>query len=82
MKQPKPYSSADLTSQILADAKSLKIPEKWALTVATKTTKHVDQWVKGRGAVTEADINRVATAKLKEYHADLAYIYKNRGRII
>jgi len=82
MKGAKTYSSSALKQQILSDAKSLKIAEKWAETIAEKTVKHVDAWIKNRGTVTEADITRVAHTKLKEYDADLAYIYKNRGKII
>ena len=82
MKSAKPYSSTALKKQIIADAKSLKIAEKWAETIAEKTVKHVDAWIKGRGTVTEADLNRVAHQKLKTYNADLAYIFKNRGKII
>lgn len=78
----KPYSSAALKKQLLADAKSLNIPEKWAETIATKTVIHVDAWVKGRGAITEPDIARIAYEKLKQLNADLAYIYMNRDKII
>jgi hypothetical protein len=82
MKKPQPYSNQALRAQILADAKSLHIAEKWAETIANKTVDHVDTWIKDRGTVTEADITRVAYQKLKQYHADLAYIYKNRDKIL
>ena len=82
MKKARTYSSAALKKQIINDAKSLHIAEKWAETIAARTVKHVDAWIKGRSTVTEADINRIAHAKLKELNADLAYIYKNRGRIL
>jgi len=82
MKPPKPYSATAFKQQILADAKSLKIAEKWAETIADQTIKHVDQWIKDRGAITTDDLNRVAYKKLKELHPDLAYISKNRGKIL
>ncbi|MCL1839759.1 hypothetical protein FWF89_02025 [Candidatus Saccharibacteria bacterium] len=82
MKKTKAYSSAALKQQILTDAKSLKIAEHWAETMADKTVKYVDDWIKDRGTVTEADINRVVHNQLKELNADLAYIYKNRGKIL
>ena len=82
MKSPKPYSAAALKQQILADAKSLHIPDKWAQTIASKAAAHVDTWIKGRGAVTQEDIIRVAHQKLVQLHPDLAYIYKNRGKIL
>lgn len=82
MKKPQAYSSTALKKQILADAKSLKIAEKWAETIANKTAKHTETWLKNRGTVTEADINRIAHKKLKELNADLAYIFKNRGKIL
>jgi len=82
MKKPKSYSSAALKTQILADAKSLQIAEKWAEEIAAQTVRHVDAWIKDRGTVTEADISRVAHQKLGELSADLAYIFKNRGKIL
>jgi 2-phosphoglycerate kinase len=82
MKKAKPYSSSTLKRQILADAKALSIAEKWAETIATKTVKHVDVWIKDKGTVTEDDIVRVAHKKLKELNSDLAYIYKNRGKML
>ena len=82
MKNAKEYSSAALKKQIISDAKSLQIPEKWAETIANKTAKHVDTWLKNRGTVTEADLIRVAYTKLKELNPDIAYIYKNRGKIL
>ena len=82
MKKPQNYSSLALQKQILADAKSLGIAQGWAETIATKTTQHVDAWIKDRGTVTESDITRIAHQKLKQYSPDLAYIYKNRGKIL
>ena len=82
MKKPRPYSSSDLKKQILADARSLQIAEKWAETIADKTARHVDAWVKGRGAVTAADLTRIAAEKLEGLHPELAYIYLNRGKIL
>jgi hypothetical protein len=82
MRKPKAYSSAALKKQILADAKSLQIAEKWAETIAAQTVKHVDTWIRGRGTVTETDIARIAYQKLENLNPDLAYIFKNRGNIL
>lgn len=82
MKKPKEYSSAALKKQILANAKSLQIAEKWAEAIADQTTKHVDAWIKNRSVVTEADITRIAHQKLETLNSDLAYIFKNRGKIL
>lgn len=82
MKKKQEYSSKKLKEEILHNAKALNIAEKWAETVADKTVKHVDKWVKGRGAVTESDIRRVASEKLETLNPDIAYIFKNRGKII
>lgn len=82
MKKPLTYSSAKLKSQIKADARSLGIAEKWAETIASRTAQHVDQWLKDRTTITEADLTRVACQKLRELSPDIAYIYKNRGKIL
>lgn len=82
MKKVQEYSSERLKKEIMANAKSLNIAEKWAETIANKTAKHVDAWVKGRGVVTESDIRRVACEKLEILSPDIAYIYKNHGKIL
>ena len=82
MKKPKKYSSDKLKAEILALAKSLRLADKWAETIATKTVTHVDKWLEKHTIVTDEDVHRVAYKKLKELSADVAYIYKNRDKII
>ena len=82
MKLPKIYASKSLRQAVLADARALGIAEKWAETIANKTVDHVNKWIKNRGAVTESDIRRVAYKKLQELNPDIAYIYKNRDKIL
>lgn len=82
MKKVREYSSKQLEKEILADARALGVAENWAKTIADKTVKDVEKWIKKRGAVTEADMRRVAHKKLQELHADVAYIFKNRDKIL
>ena len=76
------YSSSAFKKEIFKNAKSLGIAEKWAETIASQATQHVDSWIKNRGIVTEDDLRRIAYKKLKELNPDIAYIYKNRGKIL
>ncbi len=81
-KTSKEYSPDDIKSEILFHAKSLRTPVGWAETIADKTAQHVDDWVSGRGSVTDEDLRRIAYEKLKELNPDIAYIYKTYGKII
>ena len=44
--------------------------------------KDAKKALKNRSIITEKDLNRVILKELKKYHADLAYVYENRDKII
>lgn len=82
MKKPYTYSRDNLKKEILKHAHSLRLPPKWAETIAEKTATDVDTWLKNRTTVTEDDIRRIAHQTLKKLHPDIAFVFKNYDKII
>lgn len=79
---PVTFSEEKLKTEIIAEAKILKIPESTAEIIATKTTTEVTKWVAKRAAVTVDDVNRRVALEVAKYNSDLAYVYQNRDKII
>ena len=76
------FSRKKLTDDIMFEAKVLGRHPGAAKIVTEKVADEVEKWAKEREFITEDDIRRTASAKLKKYDEDLAYIYKNYGKII
>lgn len=76
------FSKKALKAEILKEAKVLNRHMGAAEAIADRVVLQVEKWVAGRNVVTKNDIDRVTCEKIKKYDPDLAYIYKNRGKII
>lgn len=76
------FSEEKLKSEIIAEAKILRIPESTAEVIAERTAREVTKWVTKRAAVTNDDINRRVALEVTKYNSDLAYVYQNRDKII
>lgn len=76
------FSRKKLISDIMFEARVLGRHSGAAKIVAEKVADEVEKWAEKREFVTEDDIRRTASMKLKKYDEDLAYIYKNYGKII
>lgn len=82
VKTPETFSEQKLRDEILLEAKALNLPVGTAEIIATKVAEKTAKWVMRRAAVTQDDINRRVAMEAKQYNADLAYVYQNRGKII
>ena len=78
----KKFSREALIKDILRNAKAANIPIGSAEIFANKTADHVEAWIKNRAQVTQADLDRIIAKKLSTYSKDLAFFYKNNGKII
>lgn len=71
-----------LEAELAREAQALGIPsgagESFAHLVAKKAMRRLKQ----REVVTEKDVDMALYQELKNYNADLAYVYKNRDIII
>ncbi len=69
-------------NKLLHDAKSLQIPVGAAEMTAKKVTKAAEKWLKAQEKPTEKQLREFITKEVEKYHADLAYVCKNHGKII
>ena len=71
-----------LAQELKIHAKALGIPSGAAETFISCTLKAVENDLQSKSIVTDNDLKRIVYKELKKYHADLAYVYKNRDKII
>ena len=64
------------------DARAIGIPSGAAEIFIEKTLESVKKQLKNKTIITNKDLERIIAKELKKYNADLAYIYKNRDKII
>jgi hypothetical protein len=76
------YNEKDLKKLLKTDAKALGIPSGAAEIFIERTLKSVEKSLKSKDLITESDLTRLVVRELKKYHADLAYVYQNRDKII
>ncbi len=76
------FSKEDLKKEILKDAKSINLAPGFAATISDKVSNATEQKVSKLSTITKNDLERIVTSELKKYSADLAYIYRNRDKII
>lgn len=76
------FNKQELEADIVREAKVIKIPEGSAKAIAKKVVCQVEKWAQKRPAVTLNDIDRRVAIEVAKYSDDLAYVYRNRGKII
>ncbi len=68
--------------ELKIDMKGIGIPEGAANIFAEKIIEDTKRTLKGKTIITENDLTRIITREAKKYNSDLAYVYKNRDKII
>ena len=76
------FDENEIIHNIKIDAHAVGIPEGAAETFIERTIKDAKKSLKNRSIITESDLHRAILKELKKYHADLAYVYENRDKII
>lgn len=76
------FSKSDLEKNIIRESKIIKIPAGEARSFVAKVAEKVAKWTEKRAEVTEVDINRQVAKEIEKYSKDLAFVYKNKGKII
>ena len=76
------FDEKTLRKELKIDAHALGIPAGAAESFIDATLKSVEKSLKRKTIITENDLKRLVAKELKKYHADLAYVYKNRDKII
>lgn len=72
----------NLESDLLNEGRVLGINDNTTKLIAQKVVPKVLKWAEKRVTVTRDDLERKLAKELESYDADLAYVYKNRGKII
>ena len=71
-----------LNQQLHADAHALGIPSGAADAFIERTLTDALRSLKSRTIITDQDLTRAIVKELQKYHANLAYVYENRDKII
>ena len=78
----KDFDEKMLKKELLIDAVGVGIPIGSAEIFVNETLKSVKKSLKTKKIITENDLERLVTKELNKYNKDLAYVYKNRDKII
>ena len=78
----KEFNEAEIKKDLKIDAHALGIPVGAAEVFINRTLKDAKKTLKDKSIITEKDLERAVVKELKNYHADLAYVYQNRDTII
>ena len=71
-----------LTKELKIDAKAVGIPSGATEEFIKRTVADATKELEKRSIITEQDLKRVVSKELQKYNADLAYVYRNRDKII
>lgn len=71
-----------LRRELKVHARAIGIPEGAAESFIDFTIKSVQKSLKKNTIITKSDLIRLVSKELKKYNADLAYVYRNCGKII
>lgn len=76
------FSEADLYDDLIKSAKVAGLSKKVATPMAKVIVEKVAKRVQKRSVMTIDDLNRFVATEAEKFNKDLAYDYKNRGKII
>ncbi|MBQ6320830.1 hypothetical protein IJI17_01230 [Candidatus Saccharibacteria bacterium] len=76
------FSPAELVDELMAESRSLGLPEKSVPPIIERVLNAVTCWLTDREIITRSDLERVVFGELAKYSPDLAFVYRNRDKII
>lgn len=79
---PVTFDEKKLREDLLHSAKAIGISIGVAEIIVGKISQKVAERLTKRAAVTTDDLHRFVAEEAEKYNKDLAYVYKNRGKII
>lgn len=78
----KPFNTTSIKRELKIHAKGLGIPSGAAEAFIDRALADATKRLSTKKLITEDDLTRALVRELKKYHADLAYVYENRDKII
>lgn len=76
------FNEKELQEELLRNAKAVGIAVSAAEVITVKVAQKVAERISKRAVATIDDLNRFIAEEAEKYNKDLAYVYKNRGKII
>lgn len=76
------FNEKDLQEDLMRSAKVVGLSVGAAEVIVGKIVQKVAEHLAKRAVVTADDLNRFIATEAEKYNKDLAYVYKNRGKII
>lgn len=76
------FDDKKLEKELKIHARAIGIPTGAAKAFVDETMKAVKKSLKNKKLITNKDLERIVAKELKKYNSDLAYVYKNRDKII
>lgn len=76
------FSEKELQKDLMRSAKVVGLSVGAAEIIVHKIVKKVAEHLAKRAIITTDDLNRFIAIEAEKYSKDLAYVYKNRGKII
>ncbi len=76
------FNEQEMQQELLHSARAVGISVAAAELIVAKIVKKVAARMAKRTVVTVDDLNRFIADEAEKYNKDLAYVYKNRGKII
>lgn len=76
------YDREGIKQSVLRCAKGARMPDGWAESVAERAAQATDKWIADKGTVTEEDLRKVIYEELEDIAPDIAFAYRNHGKII
>lgn len=76
------FDEKKLREEIARSARALGLSKSTGDKIAEAIVEKVAAKMKKRAVATSDDLNRFIAAEAEKFNKDLAYVYKNRGKII
>ena len=76
------FDCKKIKKELMLEAKAVDIPAGAAEIFIDHAIKNVKKVFTDKRIITDKDLERAITRELKKYNTDLAYVYKNRDKII
>lgn len=76
------FNEKDLQEDLMRSARVVGLSVGAAEVIVGKIVQKVAEHLAKRAVVTADDLNRFIATEAEKYNKDLAYVYKNRGKII
>ena len=76
------FTPDELVADLKSESRSLGLPEKSVDSIIARVLKAVLTWLETRDIITKSDLERVVSCELDKYSPDLAFVYRNRNKII